>query len=169
MKQFLFDLLKYNVWADKAILETVELNQDRVNSRILILISHLLNAQIFWYSRVLKKEIKIKVWDVYEIGQLNEIMNENVDHITFILKNFELDDAVVFFAWGGGERVESASAGVAEADVDVGEAISEAGDDEIDFGGVGDVHRFVVAGGGRDLPFVQAPAGGFGIEDVGED
>ena len=60
MKQFLFDLLKYNVWADKAILETVELNQDRVNSRILILISHLLNAQIFWYSRVLKKEIKIK-------------------------------------------------------------------------------------------------------------
>lgn len=96
MKQFLSNLLRYNIWADKAILETIESNQDRVNSRIVVLVSHLLNAQIFWYSRVLKKEIKIKVWDVYEIGQLREIMNENVDHISFILKNFKLDDMVEY-------------------------------------------------------------------------
>lgn len=95
-QEFIETLYEYNLWADRKIISSLEENKDHINEKVVRLFSHVLNAQIFWYSRILKKEISIKVWDTYNLETLGERYIDNLKHIDFILKNYALDELIEY-------------------------------------------------------------------------
>lgn len=107
MNSFIQSLCDYNLWADNKILTALEEHEENINQRVIDLYSHILNAQIFWYSRVMKKEITINVWDTYPLSEFRSLHEDNLKHIKFIMANYDLDERINYQSTPGETYINS--------------------------------------------------------------
>lgn len=77
MISYFLKLFRYNHWANELILNMVSKANLR-DPEITKLLSHILNAQMVWYSRVsAEKKYERKVWEVYEWEELHPLFKES--------------------------------------------------------------------------------------------
>lgn len=94
MKGFYKDKFKYNFDINQKIIQNLIENKDKLNDRILTLISHTLNAHHIWNARMLNTQIVHKVWDVYDYEKMINIDIENHDNSLKAIENFDLDESI---------------------------------------------------------------------------
>ena len=107
MKLYLYNLYEYNYWADKAILKVFIDHQIQLNTRVLGLFSHVVNAQVIWYSRILKKAIALSAWKEHSLNDLISLIEDNSKHIKFIIDNYNLEEKIEYKTSLGVEYVNS--------------------------------------------------------------
>ena len=94
MKDFYKDKLKYDFDINQKIIQNLIENEEKLNDRILTLISHILNAHHIWNSRMLNTQIVHKVWDVYSCDKMLDINAENYTNSIQAIDNFDLSESV---------------------------------------------------------------------------
>ncbi|CAM4414388.1 DinB family protein [Flavobacterium terrigena] len=94
MKDFYKDKFKYNLNINQKIIQNLLENKEKLNDRILTLISHTLNAHHIWNSRMLNTQIVHKVWDIYDYEKMISIDIENNDNSLKAIENFDLDESI---------------------------------------------------------------------------
>ncbi len=68
MKELLLEQLRYNAWANNRVASALEQMGTQTPERTLLLFSHILNAHIIWYSRLVKEEAPYKVFQVHDVA-----------------------------------------------------------------------------------------------------
>lgn len=71
MKAYYIRLLQYDYWANLRIIEALEL-VDTPPERAVLLTSHILNAQMVWFTRVTNDHLILSVWDLLPVSWLKE-------------------------------------------------------------------------------------------------
>jgi uncharacterized damage-inducible protein DinB len=71
MKAYYLRLLQYDYWANLRIIEALEL-VDTPPERAVLLTSHILNAQMVWFTRVTNDHLILSVWDLLPVSWLKE-------------------------------------------------------------------------------------------------
>jgi len=94
MKDFYKDKFKYDFDINQKIIQNLIENEEKLNDRILTLISHILNAHHIWNSRMLNTQIVHKVWDVYSCDKMLDINAENYTNSIQAIDNFDLSESV---------------------------------------------------------------------------
>jgi len=85
MKNYFNELLEYEFWANDEVIRSI-LTLDNPPEKILSLMSHIVNAQILWLSRIQNITTNQKGWQLYDkqelvniskdiAGKLNEYLN----------------------------------------------------------------------------------------------
>lgn len=77
MKDFFLDILEYNHTYNLQLLEVFENHSDKIPEKAQLLLSHLINAQKIWNSRILSSELISGIWETIPLSQLKEIEFEN--------------------------------------------------------------------------------------------
>lgn len=96
MKAFYKDKFKYNFEINqKIILHLIE-NSDKLNDRILTLISHTLNAHHIWNARLLNTQIIHKVWDVYSYDTMANLDVANYNDSLKAIEDFDLEENIAY-------------------------------------------------------------------------
>ncbi len=71
MKAYHIRLLQYEYWANLRIIEALE-KLDSPPERAVLLTSHILNAQMVWFTRVTNDHLILGVWDSLPVSWLKE-------------------------------------------------------------------------------------------------
>ncbi len=71
MKAYYIRLLQYDYWANSRIIEALEL-VDTPPERAVLLTSHILNAQMVWFTRITNDHLILSVWDLLPVSWLKE-------------------------------------------------------------------------------------------------
>ena len=90
----LAESLHYTKVADGKLIEIFK--QHKVSENVIIMFSHVLNAQHIWASRILGVAPKYQVWEVFNVDLFEEISKENFDLIAQILKNYSLEKEISY-------------------------------------------------------------------------
>jgi uncharacterized damage-inducible protein DinB len=70
MRDYFLKLFNYNFWANSKVFQPVVYNEVQ-DEELIKIMSHVLNAQFIWYSRVTgKKEYDVPVWQIYSAEEL---------------------------------------------------------------------------------------------------
>jgi len=76
MKVYFFKLFQYNSWANSTVLGFLE-SRNIKDEQIQKLLSHILNAEYIWLSRITgNSELAKHVWGVHSFGRLTEMSSE---------------------------------------------------------------------------------------------
>lgn len=94
MKDFFLDKFEYNFSINQKIIQKLIENKDKLNDRILTLITHTLNAHHIWNARLLNKPIIHKTWDVYDYEIMLQLDLDNYKDSLFALENFDTNEKV---------------------------------------------------------------------------
>src|SRR5690606_31274096 len=93
MKEKIKDLLDYNYQMNHKLIQLFIENESKTDARTTSLLSHILNAQQVWNSRILG-QIPFGVWQLNPTNQLEEI-NQSVYHKSLeIIRNTALDNVI---------------------------------------------------------------------------
>jgi len=71
MKAYYIRLLQYEYWANSRIIEALE-KLDNPPERAVLLTSHILNAQMVWFTRIANDHLVVGIWDLLPISWLKE-------------------------------------------------------------------------------------------------
>ena len=71
MKTYYIRLLQYEYWANLQFIEALE-KLDTPPEKAVSLMSHILNAQMVWFTRVSNDHLVVGVWDLLPISWLKE-------------------------------------------------------------------------------------------------
>ncbi|AEI50143.1 DinB family protein [Runella slithyformis] len=71
MKAYHIRLLQYDYWANLRIIEALE-KLDTPPERAVLLTSHILNAQMVWFTRLTNDHLVVGVWDLLPVSWLKE-------------------------------------------------------------------------------------------------
>lgn len=71
MKEHHIRLLQYDYWANLRIIEALE-KLDTPPERAVLLTSHILNAQMVWFTRITNDHLVVGVWDLLPVSWLKE-------------------------------------------------------------------------------------------------
>ena len=94
MKDFYKDKFKYDFDINQKIIQNLIENEEKLNDRILTLISHILNAHHIWNARMLNTQIVHKVWDVHSCDKMLSMIAENYQNSIQAIDNFDLSESV---------------------------------------------------------------------------
>jgi uncharacterized damage-inducible protein DinB len=86
LHSYLERLYTYNRWANDTLIPFIHLQGADQNPEIMKMLSHLLNAQEIWISRIQGREMKIKgVWEVYGLEECQILAQQTAsDWLNFI-------------------------------------------------------------------------------------
>lgn len=71
MKSYHIRLLQYEHWANSRIIEALE-KLETPPERAVLLTSHILNAQMVWFTRIINDHLVVGVWDLLPVSWLKE-------------------------------------------------------------------------------------------------
>lgn len=87
--------LAYNDFANRSFIDTLnEANADI--ERVVLLMSHILNAQHVWNSRVKGTEPKYKIWQVHDVKDMMNIHEENQANTKEILETEDMTREITY-------------------------------------------------------------------------
>lgn len=76
MKEYFLKLYRYNAWSNKRVLGALE-QQNVTDEKILMLMSHVMAAQLLWLHRILGLPAPdVELWKRYSIDRLKELSEE---------------------------------------------------------------------------------------------
>lgn len=93
MKQYLIDTFKYNDWANRKLLETIQQLPDKMEA--IKLFSHVINAQDKWYNRITKKtEDTLVPWMThgYPVEELESRWDDSINLWVALLESKNEND-----------------------------------------------------------------------------
>lgn len=71
MKNHLIQLLDYELWANRRIIDALE-KIDKPPARALALMGHILSAQHVWYGRIVNESVFVAVWEDIPVSWMVE-------------------------------------------------------------------------------------------------
>jgi uncharacterized damage-inducible protein DinB len=84
------DLLEYDYWANKEVLNGLLKNRDEKQNNLLF--HHILEANTVWYSRLVNKVIDPNIWDDdFDFNLFETRMNENYSNLKSYLNGCDLE------------------------------------------------------------------------------
>lgn len=95
MKEKLIDLFEYTYHYNKEMIKLISGNISKVDEKIISLISHTLNAQQIWNSRILGEK-NFEVWQINPFEDLNTINHQNFLKSIGIVKDSDLDQRIEY-------------------------------------------------------------------------
>lgn len=108
MKAYHIRLLQYDYWANLRIIEALE-KLDTPPERAVLLTSHILNAQMVWFTRITNDHLVVGVWDMLPVSWLKETADLSYQKWDSYLKDLaETDfDRVIQYRNTKGEYFET--------------------------------------------------------------
>lgn len=92
MKEHFLKLFHYNHWANELVLQKIY-ESGTQDAEIIKVMSHIVNAQMVWISRVSgKKELARKVWELYDLQELANASKESSRLWYFFISEMEEAD-----------------------------------------------------------------------------
>lgn len=95
MKDFFKDLLLYNDTFNRKYIDFCREHQEKISEKALLLLSHLINAQNIWNTRILGGNI-LGVWDVFPFEKLKKLNEKNLKTSLEILENEDLEKGIPY-------------------------------------------------------------------------
>lgn len=87
MKNYLIQLLDYELWANRRIIDALE-KIDNPPARALALMGHILSAQHVWYGRIMHESVFVAIWEDIPVSWMVETAERQhrqlVSHISAI-------------------------------------------------------------------------------------
>lgn len=71
MKNYLIQLLDYELWANRRLIDTLE-TINNPPARALALMGHILSAQHVWYGRVMHESTFVAIWENIPVSWMGE-------------------------------------------------------------------------------------------------
>ena len=108
MKEYFVNLFNYENWANKEIADClVSLNDPPEKS--LALISHIINAQMLWLSRIRNEKANTTVWKLYSKSAISEELEKSSKQLKEFISSISESDMmkVVSYTNTKGEQYES--------------------------------------------------------------
>lgn len=96
MKDFYLDKFQYTFDKNQEMIAYLAENENELNEKIHVLISHILNAHEIWMTRILKISTQYGVWQLQEYSNMAEIDQQNFKLTQQILTEKELDEKVEY-------------------------------------------------------------------------
>lgn len=103
MKDFYKDKFKYNLDKNQMMISYLFENQNDLNEKIHVLISHILNAHEIWNTRILKVPTQFAVWQLQDWIAMKEVDQNNHSVSDAILDSKALDE-IVNYTTSTGEK-----------------------------------------------------------------
>lgn len=91
MKTHYIRLLQYERWANLQIIETLE-KLEAPPEKAVSLMSHILNAQMVWFTRLTNDHLVVGVWDLLPVSWLKETSEHSFQKWDSYLKDMEEAD-----------------------------------------------------------------------------
>lgn len=88
MKDYFLNLISYESWANKEVINFI-LKIPQLPEKALSIMSHIINAQILWLSRLQGIPEEVKVWQSYDINELIKIYDKSESQLNNYIKNLE--------------------------------------------------------------------------------
>lgn len=109
MKKHFTDLFKFNDWANQRIIITLE-EAESDDYQMLLLLSHLLSAQIVWLNRI--KDLPTSpfpLWEKYKLRELRTMNDESTTNWLDLISKNRLNtfDEMIFYKNTKGKKFES--------------------------------------------------------------
>ena len=87
MNLALESLFEYGHHSNQELIDVLIDNQIKASDKSVSLMSHIINAEHIWISRMLKEEAKCDVWQVHSLADLKELDKQNYQTLLSILAN----------------------------------------------------------------------------------
>ena len=71
MNNYLIQLLDYELWANRRIIDALE-KIDNPPARALALMGHILSAQHVWYGRIMRESVFVTIWENIPVSWMGE-------------------------------------------------------------------------------------------------
>lgn len=94
MKDFYKDKFKYNFDINQKMIHYLIDNEEKLNEKISILTSHILNAHHVWNTRLINKNIVYKVWDIHQYKEMLSIDLENYEDSINAIESLDLQNSI---------------------------------------------------------------------------
>lgn len=108
LKSYYQDLFKYENWANS---EIASLFTDSVElpDKALQLMSHIVNAQMVWLSRIKNEKTDLQVWKVYSVDELKKELNRSSESIMLFINEMSEQgpEKIISYTNTKGEKFES--------------------------------------------------------------
>jgi uncharacterized damage-inducible protein DinB len=86
MKSYHIRLFEYDHWANLRIIDALE-KLDTPPERALLLMSHILNAQMVWFTRVANDHLVVSPWDLLPVSWLKETAERSFQKWDSLIKD----------------------------------------------------------------------------------
>ena len=96
MKAFFKDKFEYNFDANTKVIETIIDTPAAYTERAQTLMSHTLIAQSIWNARILNVPIPHKIWDMFDLKNLQSLNEQYHSQSLEIVKNNDLELNIVY-------------------------------------------------------------------------
>lgn len=96
MKAFFKELFEYNNHYNEKIISVMTENPDNVSERCVKLLSHILNVQQIWNSRIQPGQLAYERFEVHQIQDAYDINKKNFEQSMRILDEYELDRVIQY-------------------------------------------------------------------------
>lgn len=69
----------YNNWANMLVIENMLSNSNVVPAKCLLLLSHIINTQMIWASRINGEKSNLGVWDTHTLQECQKYQNKSAE------------------------------------------------------------------------------------------
>lgn len=97
MENQLEKLWYYNKWANKLIIQDMMVNLEEVPASCLRLLSHIINTQLIWSSRINGDESAVDVWDLHTLIDCLKYHNESSEKLKDYVLDFNRYDRIIIY------------------------------------------------------------------------
>lgn len=91
MKDYFKNLCNYENWANSDVVYAI-VKADKVLPKALTLMSHIINAQTTWLSRIKNIKPPYSVWQDHDIGEISGILEKSSKELLDFIDNINEDD-----------------------------------------------------------------------------
>lgn len=91
LKEYFENLFEYENWANKVIIDNL-LSIPEPPEKAVFIMSHIINAQVLWISRIKKSTAAVSVWQIYDKENIADKLKDSSAAIREFLKKIEDND-----------------------------------------------------------------------------
>lgn len=108
MKEYFLNLFEYENWANQEIIQVITAIEEP-SEKIISIMSHIINAQILWLSRIENEISEVEVWQQYNKIGLSKIQRDTKLNLENYLQGTYEDDyeKIINYTNTKGESFES--------------------------------------------------------------
>lgn len=108
MKVHFVNLLQYENWANKEIADSL-IGINDLPEKLLSIMSHIINAQLVWLSRIKSEASEVAVWQIYEKSGIQEALNKSSSGLSEFINTISENDLrkIISYSNTKGEKFNS--------------------------------------------------------------
>jgi uncharacterized damage-inducible protein DinB len=91
MKEYFMDLFEYEKWANNEIVNSLQTLSDEPEKAMSIM-SHIINAQIRWLSRIKNIPPESEVWQSYSQSEIKDVLKKSSHDLSHFLNSISDSD-----------------------------------------------------------------------------